>query len=176
MPFGGSSEERLLSLSMTDKDDVGHFVNDMQMTPHDHSPHFKKPEKVFTVGVFDMLHFGHFELFRRARELANGGTLTVAIQDDDYVLRYKPGTRLVYPLDVRIAMVSALRMVDRVVVYRDVDEIVKRIPFDVFVVGGDQTHDGFVRAIRWCESNGKRVVRLERTKGISSTSLRKGFP
>ena len=145
------------------------------MTLHDHSQLSKTPEKVFTVGVFDMLHYGHFELFRRAKELANGGTLTVAIQDDEFVLRYKPGTRLVYPLNVRIAMVSALRTVDQVVIYRDVDEIVKRIPFDVFVVGGDQTHIGFVRAIRWCESNGKRVVRLERTEGISSTSLRKGF-
>ena len=38
---------------------------------------------VLTVGVFDLLHWGHFELFRRAKELAGeGGRLVVAVQVD----------------------------------------------------------------------------------------------
>ena len=52
---------------------------------------------VLTVGVFDLLHWGHFELFRRAKELAGeGGKLTVAVQEDGIVTKYKPQAKLVY--------------------------------------------------------------------------------
>ena len=128
---------------------------------------------VLTVGVYDLLHYGHFELFRRARELAGeGGKLIVAVQRDDVVAKYKPSAELVYNWDIRVRMIRALRWVDDVVPYDDVDGCVKKIAFDVFVVGGDQPHAGFCRAIDWCRANGKEVVRLERTQGISSSELR----
>ena len=128
---------------------------------------------VLTVGVFDLLHYGHFELFRRAKELAGAdGKLTVAIQEDTVVTKYKPQTKLVYDWDTRAKMISALRYVDRVVPYGDVDESIKHIDFDVFAIGGDQVHDGFQRAVKWCEENGKKVVRMSRTDGISSSMLR----
>lgn len=34
----------------------------------------------------------------------------------------------------------------------------KKIDFDVFAVGGDQNYEGFQRAIKWCEDNGRKVV------------------
>ena len=130
---------------------------------------------VLTVGVFDLLHYGHFELFRRAKELAGvGGSLTVAIQEDEVVAKYKPGTKLVYDWNTRAKMVSALRYVDSVVPYRDVDETIKHVEFDIFAIGGDQVHAGFQRAVKWCEENGKTVVRLPRTDGISSVQIRDG--
>ena len=133
----------------------------------------EKPKTVLTVGVYDLLHWGHFELFRRAKELAgDDGKLIVAIQEDDVVTKYKPQTRLVYDWSTRAKMIRALRYVDDVVPYRDVDESIKHIGFDVFAVGGDQTHPGFQRAMEWCRENGKSVVTLERTRGISSTLLR----
>lgn len=128
---------------------------------------------VLTVGVFDLLHYGHFELFRRAKELAGvDGKLTVAIQKDAVVTKYKPQAKLVYEWGVRAKMISALRYVDRVVPYSDIDESIKHIDFDVFAIGGDQVHEGFRRAVKWCEENGKKVVRLSRTDGISSSLLR----
>ena len=133
----------------------------------------EKPKTVLTVGVYDLLHWGHFELFRRAKELAgDDGKLIVAIQEDDVVTKYKPQTRLVYDWNTRAKMIRALRYVDDVVPYRDVDESIKHIGFDVFAVGGDQAHSGFQRAMEWCRENGKSVVTLERTRGISSTLLR----
>ena len=130
---------------------------------------------VLTVGVFDLLHWGHFELFRRARELAGqGGKLTVAVQEDVVVTKYKPQTRLVYDWNQRAKMISAIRYVDKVVPYTDIDESIKHIDFDVFAIGGDQIHDGFQRAIKWCEDNGKDVVRMTRTQGISSSQIREG--
>jgi glycerol-3-phosphate cytidylyltransferase-like family protein len=71
-------------------------------------------------------------------------------------------------------MVSALRCVDKVIPYGDIDESIKHIDFDVFAIGGDQVHAGFQRAVKWCEANGKRVVRLARTEGISSLQIREG--
>ncbi len=129
---------------------------------------------VLTVGVFDLLHYGHFELFRRAKQLAGKECkLVVAIQKDEYVTKYKPQAKLFYDWNTRARMISALRYVDKVVPYTDIDESIKKIDFDVFVVGGDQIHLGFQKAIEWCKQNGKEVVRLSRTEGISSTMLRK---
>lgn len=127
---------------------------------------------MLTVGVFDLLHWGHFELFRRAKEL--GEKLVVAVQADEYVTKYKPSARLVYNWDKRAQMIQALRYVDAVVPYGDIDESIKKIRFDIFAIGEDQLHAGFQRAREWCNQNGKRVVELSRTRGISSSQLRVG--
>ena len=128
---------------------------------------------VLTVGVFDLLHWGHFELFRRAKELAGTeGRLVVAVQEDSIVTKYKPQTKLVYDWTTRVKMIKALRYVDDVVPYGDIDESIKSIDFDVFAVGGDQTHAGFQRAMEWCRGQGKDVVVLGRTDGVSSSQLR----
>ena len=70
-------------------------------------------------------------------------------------------------------MVSALKVVDKTIVYDNVDETVKNIEFDVFAIGGDQNHAGFQRAVKWCEANGKEVIRLSRTPGICSSDIKK---
>ena len=130
-------------------------------------------KKVLTVGVYDLLHWGHFELFRRCKELAGeGGKLVVAVQEDAVVTKYKPQTKLAYDWDKRVKMIRALRYVDDVVPYDDIDESIKKIDFDVFAIGGDQIHAGFQRAVKWCENNGKEVIRLSRTNGISSSQIR----
>lgn len=131
------------------------------------------PLKAVTFGVFDLLHFGHFELFRRCKDLiGRDGKLMVAVQLDEYVTKYKPQARLVYDWNVRANMIRALRYVDEVVPYSDIDESIRGFEFDVFVVGADQVHLGIQRAMKWCEEQGKRVVSLSRTEGISSSMLR----
>lgn len=127
-------------------------------------------KKIFTVGVYDILHIGHIQLFRRARKL--GDHLTVAVQDSDDVLRYKPEASLVYSTEMRMYMVKAVRYVDEVITYHSVDEIVKETDFDILVTGPDQTHAGFQQAMEWCRLNGKEVVVLPRTEGISSSWLK----
>lgn len=130
-------------------------------------------KRVLTVGVFDLLHYGHFELFRRAKELAGpDGELVVAVQKDEVVTKYKPQAKLVYDWETRVKMLKALRYVDDVVPYADIDESIKGIDFDIWAIGGDQIHAGFQRAVKWCEENGKQLVRLSRTDGISSSQLR----
>lgn len=126
--------------------------------------------KVLTFGVFDLLHVGHVELFRRARNL--GDCLMVAVQDDDSVEKYKPGSRPILTTADRLCLVKAIRYVDEVAVYRDVDRFVIQVDFDILVTGPDQTHAGFQRAIAWCREHGKQTVVLPRTEGVSSSSLK----
>lgn len=123
-----------------------------------------------TVGVYDLLHIGHVNLFKRAR--AVGDRLVVAVQESDVVLKYKPEEKLVYSTEERMYMVKAIRYVDEVITYRAVDDIVKTADFDVFVTGPDQNHAGFQKAIQWCKEHGKEHVVLPRTEGISSSWLK----
>lgn len=125
---------------------------------------------VLTVGVYDMLHIGHILLFKRAKELGN--KLIVAVQDSSVILKYKPGTEMIYTTEERMYMVSSIKYVDEVVVYRDVDKDIPNIDFDIFAKGPDQLHEGFQKAVKWCEENGKEVVVIPRTEGISSSLLR----
>lgn len=129
-------------------------------------------KKVLTVGVFDLLHWGHFELFRRAKELAgNEGRLVVAVQKDEWVTKFKD-VKLVYDYDRRVRMISAIRYVDEVVSYTSIAESIKSIDFTVFAMGEDQNHDGFQQAKQWCGENGREVVVMSRTPGICSSQLR----
>lgn len=125
---------------------------------------------VLTFGVYDLLHIGHIQLFRKAKEL--GDRLIVAVQDESVILKYKPQAKMVYSTEERCFMVGAIKYVDEVVVYKDVDEDIKNISFDVLAKGPDQTHAGFQRAVKWCEEHGKEVIVVPRTEGISSTMLR----
>lgn len=129
---------------------------------------------ILTVGVYDMLHIGHILLFKHAKELFPGEEcrLIVAVQEGDCILKYKPDTKMVYTTEERMFMVSAVRWVDEVVTYRDVDVDIQHIEFDVFAKGPDQQHEGFQRSVAWCEANGKQVTIIPRTEGISSTLLR----
>lgn len=129
---------------------------------------------ILTFGVYDMLHIGHILLFKHAKELFSSEAcrLIVAVQDGDFILKYKPGTNMVYTTEERLFMVSSVRWVDEVVTYQDVDVDIQKIQFDVFAKGPDQQHEGFQRAVKWCEENEKQVVTIPRTEGISSTMLR----
>ena len=127
-------------------------------------------KRVLTFGVYDMLHIGHILLFKHAKEL--GDKLIVAIQDGDFILKYKPGTNMIYTTEERLYMVSTIKYVDQVITYLDVDKDIKNIDFDIFAKGPDQCHAGFQRAVEWCKKNGKEVVIIPRTDNISSTLLR----
>ena len=127
-------------------------------------------KKVVTVGVFDYFHLGHLRLFENARKL--GDYLIVAVQDGDSILKTKPDANVLYTTQQRIDIVKALRVVDEVIVYKDVDKTLPEVDFDVFAIGGDQTHAGFQRAVKWCEDHGKEVIRLPRTPGICSSQIK----
>ena len=127
--------------------------------------------KVFTVGVFDYFHYGHLKLIERAKQL--GDYLIVGVQEDSEVIKYKPNTRLMYNIEERIEMVESIRYVDQVISYKNVYDSIRKIEFDIFVVGGDQNSEWFEKAKEYCISVGKRIIVLERTPGICSSDIKK---
>ena len=71
--------------------------------------------KILTFGVFDLFHLGHLRLFKQCKE--HGDYLIVAVQDGEYILKFKPDAKVLYSTDERVEMLQALRIVDEVVVY-----------------------------------------------------------
>ena len=128
-----------------------------------------------TFGVFDLLHFGHFELFRKIRELVGPtGKVYVMLQLDEMIEQYKPGCKNIYDFAIRQKMIESLRAVDKAIPYDVVGvDAVKDIDFNVLVVGPEHTNERFQRLFKWCAENGKEVVTLPRTEGISTTILKR---
>lgn len=130
-------------------------------------------EDISLDGLYQKTKQRYLRLFKNAKKL--GDWLIVAVQDGDYILKTKPNAKVMYTTEQRKELVGALRVVDEVVSYTDVDVTIKTLDFDVFAVGEDQNHAGFQRAIEWCKENGKEVVRMKRTPGICSSEIKKSL-
>ena len=123
-------------------------------------------KKVITYGTFDLLHQGHINLLRRAKEL--GDWLIVGVTTDNFDLeRGKLNTS--DNVMKRIDAVRATGLADEVIIeeYRGqkIDDIHK-YGVDIFAIGSDW--EGYFDYLKeFCE-----VVYLPRTEGISSTMLR----
>jgi glycerol-3-phosphate cytidylyltransferase len=123
-------------------------------------------KKVITYGTFDLFHFGHLEILRRARAL--GDSLIVAVSTDEFNWNEKR-KKCVYPYAHRAAIVGAIQYVDEVIPETCWDQKltdVARYGVDIFVMGSDWTGKfDFLQDV--CE-----VVYLPRTEGISSTEVK----
>lgn len=128
--------------------------------------------RIVTFGVYDYFHLGHLRLFEQAKKY--GDYLIVAVQDGDYILKYKPDAEILYSTDERVEIIKALRVVDEVVVYKSVGaDALDKIEFDILALGEDHRGGRFDEAIAWCKEHDKKVVRLKRTPGISSSEMKK---
>ncbi len=128
-------------------------------------------KKILTFGVFDYFHIGHLRLFEQCRKYAD--YLVVAVQNGEYITKFKPGVDVLYSTEERVEILKALRIVDEVVIYDTViPETLEKIDFDILALGEDHVGERFDRIEEWCYSHGKDVVRLKRTKGISSTDIK----
>ena len=93
-------------------------------------------KKILTFGVFDYFHLGHLRLFKQCKEYAD--YLIVAVQNGEYILKFKPDANVLYSTEERVEILEALRIVDKVLVYDSVDiETLKKIDFDVLALGED---------------------------------------
>jgi glycerol-3-phosphate cytidylyltransferase len=121
--------------------------------------------KVLTYGTFDLLHWGHINLLKRAKDL--GDYLIVALSSDEFnAIKNK---KAYHSFENRKAILEAIRYVDEVIPENTWDQKVKDVQeqdVDVFVMG-DDWEGKFDFLKEYCE-----VVYLPRTVGISTSQIK----
>ena len=123
-------------------------------------------KKVITYGTFDLLHQGHINLLKRAKEL--GDYLIVGVTTDNFDIERGKLNTLDNLMD-RIEAVRATGLADKIIIEeyqgQKIDDILA-YDVDIFAIGSDwEGHFDYLK--EFCE-----VVYLPRTQGISSTQLR----
>lgn len=119
-----------------------------------------------------MFHIGHLNILRKAKEQCE--YLVVGVTTDALCLLRKGKLPIINERE-RMAIVEAVRYVDRVVVQENMDKLsaVKRYKADVVFVGSDwQGTEAWDQYERQFAEVGCRVVYLKHTEGISSSILR----
>ena len=131
--------------------------------------------KILTFGVYDYFHLGHLRLFKQCKEHAD--YLIVAVQNGEYIKKFKPEANVLYSTEERVEMLEAIRIVDKVIIYDTVgvealEMIENKIGFDILALGEDHKGERFDVIADWCSEHGKSVVRLKRTPGIASSEIK----
>lgn len=123
-------------------------------------------KKVITYGTFDLLHYGHINLLRRAKAL--GDYLIVALSTDEFNRECKH-KRCYFSYQERKALLESVRYVDLVIPEERWEQKVSDIRefrVDTFVMGDDWAGK-FDDLKQWCE-----VVYFTRTPEISTTKIK----
>ena len=125
-------------------------------------------KRVITYGTYDLLHYGHIELLRRAK--AQGDYLIVALSSDEF--NAGKGKKSYFTYEERRRMLEAIRYVDLVIPedsWEQKTTDVEKYHVDTFVIG-DDWEGKFDFLKEQCE-----VVYLARTPEISTTQIKAGL-
>ena len=124
-------------------------------------------KRILTYGTFDLLHYGHIRILKRAKEL--GDYLVVALSTDEF--NATKGKKAYHSYETRKKMLEAIRYVDLVIPENNWEQKIQDIKdykIDVCVMGSDWAgSDKFDYLKDYCE-----VVFLERTPGVSTTQIK----
>ncbi len=127
---------------------------------------------VYTVGTFDLLHVGHLALLEQCRTFGN--KVVVGVASDSVVNSYKPNTPVI-PLEQRQEMLNALRCVDAVRPYYELEYVsaCRELNVDIFVVGedwGNKAHN--IDVENYLAANGKKIIRVIYNPRTSSSAIK----
>ena len=126
-------------------------------------------KRVITYGTFDLLHYGHINLLKRAKAL--GDYLIVALSSDEF--NAIKGKKSFFPYEQRKTLLEAIRYVDLVIpedTWEQKISDIKEYHIDVFVMGDDWTGK-----FDYLKDEGVEVVYLPRTPEISTTEIKQGL-
>ena len=124
-------------------------------------------KRIITYGTFDLLHYGHINLLRRAK--AMGDYLVVALSTDEFNLSAK-NKKCFFSYEKRHMLLEAIRYVDLVIPERSWDQKksdIHEYHIDTFVMGDD-----WKGKFDYLEQEGCEVVYLARTPEISTTQIK----
>jgi phosphoheptose isomerase len=126
---------------------------------------------VWTNGVFDVLHIGHLESLRGARQF--GDVLIVGVNGDASVRANKGPERPIYRVDERVALLAALELVDAILVFDDPtpERVLAQLKPDVHAKGADYAppHGKPIPERATVEGYGGRIEFIPLVPGRSST-------
>lgn len=126
-------------------------------------------KRVITYGTFDLLHYGHIELLKRAKAL--GDYLIVALSTDEFNWDDKQ-KKAYFSYEKRKQLLEAIRYVDLVIPENSWEQKVSDIKLyqvDTFVMGDDwKGKFDFLR-----DETDAEVIYLPRTPEISTTKIKK---
>jgi len=124
-------------------------------------------KRILTYGTFDLLHYGHIRILKRAKEL--GDYLVVALSTDEFIATKEK--KAYHSYETRKKMLEAIRYVDLVIPENNWEQKIQDIKdykIDVVVMGDDWAgSDKFDYLKEYCE-----VKFLERTPGVSTTMIK----
>ncbi|MBR1765157.1 MAG: adenylyltransferase/cytidyltransferase family protein [Ruminococcus sp.] len=126
----------------------------------------------YTTGVFDMFHIGHLNILKRAKEQCD--YLIVGVSTDSLVKSYKHKTPVI-PYEERVAIVEAIKYVDKVVPQKTMDKYSawEELQYNVIFHGDDwRGSDMYNEVEEKLSSVGVKMVFLPHTQGTSSTMLK----
>ena len=125
---------------------------------------------VFTNGVFDILHRGHLDYLRQARDL--GSMLVVGLNSDESVRRIKGAKRPLFPAEDRAEALTALRFVDIVVIFDEdtPQNLIETLNPHILVKGGDYLAENVV-GYDHVTKNGGQVIVVPFKDGYSTSGL-----
>ena len=125
-------------------------------------------KRVISYGTFDLLHYGHINLLRRAKQY--GDYLIVALSTDDFNWNQKR-KKCYFSFDKRKALLEAIRYVDLVIPEESWDQkvtAVREYHIDTFVMGDDWKGE-----FDFLQDEGVDVVYLPRTPEVSTTQIKR---
>lgn len=132
--------------------------------------------KIYTGGTFDLIHSGHVNFLRRCAEI---GTVTVALNTDEFIESYK-GKPPVMSYDERFQVLSEFLSVTNIVPNkngRDSRETILDASPDIVAIGSDWARKDYYSQMGfsqdWLDEYGIMLMYIPYTKGISTTELKR---
>ena len=133
----------------------------------------KKSKNIYVIGVFDLFHYGHIELLRKAKNL--GEKLIVAINGDEMVTSYK--RKPIFSENERLELIKACKYVDEAFIINDYDnrDYLIKHQIDVVVHGNDWEEESYKKQIRvtddFLEKHSIELALLPYTSGVSTSNI-----
>jgi len=124
---------------------------------------------IYAAGSWDLLHFGHLQILKKAKSL--GDYLIVAVSSDE--LMKEKGKICIIPFEERVALIKELKCVDMAVKETKIFDIqqFQKLNADIFVIGDDWKYRTDIPRLNWLIEYNK-IVFLPYTQHLSTTKIK----
>lgn len=133
----------------------------------------KKYKVGFLCGFFDILHDGHIDILKQAKDLCE--YLIVGVGTDEFMVKRK-NRSTVFSYEQRVKILSAIKYVDEIAPETDLDKLgeYKKHKFDVMFAGDDHLDEPiYIDATKALKDLNVETIYIKRENPVSSTKIRR---